>query len=300
MILQLILFFVTVDAATNSTAGTGSNPATGVIGTNVTSGSAGNTTTMATASSVSTRITTPSVVPQLSRGPITTALGTLTTSAVQSVSVSPVASPSATYVVSLPTDTPYYSSSPSSSVSSTPSTVPTQSAIISLYLAPTSTSLSSQNLQGLNQTGNSAQVATAANIYERPFIIGISVCGSLLVIFTIVCLRLLLIKISMSKQLPLSTITVKSAPEPVEPGTANPMAVQNWPTPKPADLVSQPTRHVDDGGEFYIIIENERYYLDGKDGRLLAKGWRRVSECDEVWYTHAEKEPSWTPIYETN
>jgi len=103
-----------------------------------------------------------------------------------------------------------------------------------------------------------------------------------------------------SNPLPLSTIIDKPTAVHVKPVTVNPMGIQIWPRsdtkpePKPD---TKPAIYKDDNGEHYIIKENEKYYLDGEDGRILAKGWRRVSEGDEVWYIHTEQESSWLPTY---
>jgi len=47
------------------------------------------------------------------------------------------------------------------------------------------------------------------------------------------------------------------------------------------------------------IIENGlKYYYDGPGGKLLAYGWKRESDNNEVWYASTiGLEPSWTPTY---
>jgi hypothetical protein len=54
---------------------------------------------------------------------------------------------------------------------------------------------------------------------------------------------------------------------------------------------------IDQKGEQYIILNNTVYYLDGAGGRLLAKGWRRVRDHNDVWYVGPSGESVWTPIY---
>jgi len=92
---------------------------------------------------------------------------------------------------------------------------------------------------------------------QQSFIIGVAVGGGIIVFIIILMLMEVLLK-------PNKKVLT----------TTNPM-----------------TLHTD-----YVIENGKNYYYDKANGRLLAEGWKKFQDGDDVWYSNGQRS-SWQPVY---
>lgn len=92
---------------------------------------------------------------------------------------------------------------------------------------------------------------------QQSFIIGVSIGGAIIV-FIVVIMIMEILQNTKKKVLT----------------TTNPMAIQTD----------------------YVIENNRKYYYDKPNGRLLAEGWKRFQDGNDVWYSNGLSS-SWLPVY---
>lgn len=92
---------------------------------------------------------------------------------------------------------------------------------------------------------------------QQSFIIGVSIGGAIIV-FIVVIMIMEILQNTKKKVLT----------------TTNPMAIQSD----------------------YVIENNRKYYYDKPNGRLLAEGWKRFQDGNDVWYSNGLSS-SWLPVY---
>jgi hypothetical protein len=58
-------------------------------------------------------------------------------------------------------------------------------------------------------------------------------------------------------------------------------------------------REVEGGdGEQFVVVGGACLFLDGRGGRPLAEGWRRMEDAEgDVWYVSTRGESVWEPVY---
>jgi hypothetical protein len=64
-------------------------------------------------------------------------------------------------------------------------------------------------------------------------------------------------------------------------------------------FVHNPVVHYEtSSGEKYITERGITYYFDGESNKIMAQGWRRFSDTDDIWYVNSMTgESSWEPVY---
>jgi hypothetical protein len=85
-------------------------------------------------------------------------------------------------------------------------------------------------------------------------------------------------------------ITATSATPVVEMKSDNPL--NNYPPlPKSPIAKKEVMEH------YTTMVNGHLYYLDGRGGQPLAKGWRRFTDGVDVWYIDNNNNSTWVPVY---